>query len=105
MRLLKTFVLLLPLVLMACAYRPNIKQGNLLTDDMIAKVKPGMTEIQVKYVLGPSMVRDPFHPNRWDYVFYDNPDGGPVSERHVIVMFKDGKVASIVEKPAKPQGG
>jgi outer membrane protein assembly factor BamE len=105
MRLLKALALLLPLMLIACAYRPDIKQGNFLTDDMIAKVKPGMTQTQVRYVLGPAMVEDPFHPNRWDYVFYYSPDTGPVEERHVVVMFKDGKVISIEQKPINHQSG
>jgi outer membrane protein assembly factor BamE len=104
MRLLKALVLFLPLVLMACAYRPDIKQGNFLTADTIAQVKPGMTETQVRFVLGPAMVQDPFHPNRWDYVYYDNPDEGPIVEKHVVVMFKDGKVVSIEQKPVTPQG-
>lgn len=104
MRLLKKLVLLLPLVLMACAYRPDIKQGNFLTDAMIAKVKPGMTQTQVRFVLGPAMVRDPFHPDRWDYVYYNDPDEGPIVEKHVVVLFKDGKVVSIEQKPIAPEG-
>lgn len=105
MRLLRPLALLLPLVLMACVYRPIIKQGNFLTDDMIAKVKPGMTETQVEYVLGPAMVKDPFHPDRWDYVYYYKPNnGGPTGYRHVLVTFKDGKVVSIEQEKTKPQG-
>ncbi|HEX5339987.1 MAG TPA: outer membrane protein assembly factor BamE [Gammaproteobacteria bacterium] len=102
MRVLKTLALLIPLLVIACAYRPDIKQGNFLTDSMIAKVKPGMTETQVEYVLGPAMVKDPFHPERWDYVYYNNPDNGPVVEKHVVVMFKDGKVISVEQNPVKP---
>lgn len=104
MRLFKRLALILPLALMACAYRPDIKQGNFLTPDMVAKVKPGMTQTQVRFVLGPAMVQDPFHPDRWDYVFYDDPDSGPIVEKHVVVMFKDGKVVSIEQKPIAPQG-
>ncbi|MGH8370555.1 MAG: outer membrane protein assembly factor BamE [Gammaproteobacteria bacterium] len=90
---------------MACVYRPVIKQGNFLTDDMIAKVKLGMTETQVEYVLGPAMVKDPFHPDRWDYVYYNNTNNGsPVQYRHVLVIFKDGKVSSIEQGKTKPQG-
>lgn len=104
MRLLKSLALLLPLILIACAYRPDIKQGNFLTDAMIAKVKPGMTQTQVRFVLGPAMVEDPFHPNRWDYVYYNDPDSGPIVEKHVIVMFSDGKVVSVEQKPIAPEG-
>jgi outer membrane protein assembly factor BamE len=105
MRFLKKLVLLLPLVLLACAYRPDIKQGNFITDDMIARLKPGMTQTQVEYVMGPAMIRDPFHPDRWDYMFYDNLEDGQVLKKHVVVMFKDGKVVSVEKVPTSSQGG
>ncbi|HET7922611.1 MAG TPA: outer membrane protein assembly factor BamE [Gammaproteobacteria bacterium] len=107
MRTLKSLLLLVPLLLLAaCAYRPDIRQGNFLSDDTIAKVKPGMTEVQVQYVLGPAMVKDPFHPDRWDYVYYDYPPGSlPKQERHVIVFFKDGKVTRVEQKPVTPTSG
>lgn len=105
MRISRFLILVLPLLLMACVYRPEIKQGNFITDKDIAKVTPGMTETQVEYVLGPAMVQDPFHPNRWDYVYYFNPnDGGPKQKEHVVVMFKDGKVVSIKKVPMKLNG-
>lgn len=105
MRISRLLILVLPLLLIACVYRPVIKQGNFITDKDIAKVKPGMTEPQVKYVLGPPMVKDPFHPNRWDYVYYMNPDNGaPKQKEHVIVMFKDSKVVSIKKVPMTLNG-
>lgn len=105
MRFLKKLALLLPLVLLACAYRPDIKQGNFITDDMIAKLKPGMTQTQVEYVMGPAMVRDPFHPDRWDYMFYDDLEDGQVLKKHVVVIFKDGKVVSVEKVPVNDRGG
>jgi len=105
MRISRFLILVLPLLLMACVYRPQIKQGNFLTDKNIAKVKPGMTEAQVQFVLGPAMVKDPLHPNRWDYVYYFNPDNGqPKQNEHVVVMFKDGKVVSIKKVPMTLNG-
>ena len=80
-------------VLTACVFRPEIRQGNFLTDAKIAQVKPGMTPPQVEFLLGKVMMQDPFHPDRWDYVQYVNPnDGRPVENWHVVVYFKDGKV-------------
>jgi outer membrane protein assembly factor BamE len=99
MRLLSTLLILLTLATSACVYRPDIKQGNYLKPDMIGQVKPGMTETQVRFVLGPPMVRDPFHPDRWDYVYYNRPssraESQAVSEQHVVILFKDGKVTSV----------
>ena len=103
MRLIVPALLFAALALSACVYRPDIKQGNFLKPEMIEQVKPGMTEAQVRFVLGPPMIRDPFHPERWDYVYYNLPSSlAPVqgaSREHVVVLFKDGKVVSIERMP------
>ena len=36
---------------------------------MRASLKPGMTQAQVKAVLGAPLITDPIHANRWDYVY------------------------------------
>jgi outer membrane protein assembly factor BamE len=83
-------------------FKPEIRQGNFLDDESIAKVKPGMTMAQVQFVLGRAMVQDPFHPNRWDYVRYVNPnDGRPEQDWHVIVYFDGGKVTRIDQPPVQ----
>ena len=106
MRVLSYTALLLTLALSACVYRLDIKQGNFLKPSMIAEVKPGMTEAQVRFVLGPPMIRDPFHPDRWDYVYYNVPSSlskdQSIGKAHVIVLFKDGKVVSIEPKVMPP---
>lgn len=101
MRIPRLIPLLLPLLLLACAYHPDIKQGNYLTADLISQVKPGMTEAQVRFVLGPPMIRDPFHPQRWDYVYYNVYAGRgttPTIEQRITVFFKDGKVESVAQQ-------
>lgn len=102
MRFLRYSLLLLGLLSSACVYRIDIKQGNFLTPEMVAQVKPGMTEAQVRFVLGPPMIRDPFRPDRWDYVYYNRPSSlskdQTLGKAHVIVIFKDGKVASVEQK-------
>lgn len=97
------YLLLLPaLAASACVYRIDIKQGNFLSPAMVAQVKTGMTEAQVRSVLGPPMIQDPFHPDRWDYVYYNEPSSlskdQTIGKAHVIVLFKDGKVASVDKK-------
>jgi outer membrane protein assembly factor BamE len=94
----------------ACVYRPDIKQGNFLRPDMVEQVKPGMTEAQVRFVLGPPMIKDPFHANRWDYVYYNDPstlsNDHRIQEQHVVVQFKDGKVVSVEQLiPAQKKNG
>ena len=87
---------------LAGCFKPEIRQGNFITDDMISKVKVGMTQPQVMYVMGRPMVQDPFHTNRWDYVRYVNPnDGRPIQNWHVIMFFESGKLARVEQPPVQ----
>jgi outer membrane protein assembly factor BamE len=83
-------------------FKPEIRQGNFISDEMISKVKIGMTQPQVQFVMGRPMVLDPFHPNRWDYVRYVNPnDGDPIQNWHVIMYFEGGKLARMDQPPVQ----
>ncbi len=50
-------------------YRPDIQQGNFVSEEMLAQLKVGMTRDQVRFVLGTSLLTDIFHADRWDYPF------------------------------------
>ncbi|HXF65751.1 MAG TPA: outer membrane protein assembly factor BamE, partial [Burkholderiales bacterium] len=50
-------------------YKMDIQQGNVVTQEMISKLRPGMTRSQVRFALGTPLVVDPFRTNRWDYVY------------------------------------
>jgi len=108
-------ILLLPLVA-ACAnvpditsrltpYRIDVRQGNFVTPEMAAQLKPGQTKDQVRFILGTPLLTDQFHADRWDYVYYLKPGHGEPQERHVAVFFADGKLARIDgDLVAKPEG-
>jgi outer membrane protein assembly factor BamE len=53
-----------------CVYRLNIAQGNLVEQEDLDQVELGMTRNQVRFLLGTPMIDDPFHKNRWDYVYF-----------------------------------
>jgi outer membrane protein assembly factor BamE len=93
-------------VLSACGYVPTIpgftpykmeiQQGNFVDQEMIARLKPGMTREQVRFILGTPLVSDLFHADRWDYVFSRRPAGGGATEqRRFAVFFEEGKLARI----------
>jgi outer membrane protein assembly factor BamE len=85
-----------------CVYRPNIQQGNLLKVEDVDQVTAGMTRSQVRYLLGTPMVSDPFHPDRWDYVYsLKRGRERKTDTAHFIVHF-DGDKVSRVEKPNLP---
>jgi outer membrane protein assembly factor BamE len=50
-------------------YRIDIMQGNVVTQELAAQVKPGMTREQVRDLLGSPLLTSAFHADRWDYVF------------------------------------
>lgn len=85
-------------------YRIDIQQGNAVTRQMIAKLKPGMTRAQVRFALGTPLVVDPFHADRWDYVYYYDKPGAPREYRHVVVVFKDDRLDRL-EGDVAPSGG
>lgn len=76
-------------------YRMDIQQGNVVTQDMIEKVKPGMTRSQVRFALGTPLVVDAFHNDRWDYVYFFQKAGTVVEQRHIAVYFKDDRLSRI----------
>lgn len=86
-------------------YRMDIQQGNFVSQEMVAQLKPGMTKEQVRYVLGTPLVTDVFHADRWDYVYYRESRRGPREERKIAVLFENGKLARVVGDvvPAEPK--
>jgi outer membrane protein assembly factor BamE len=85
-------------------YRMDIQQGNVLTPEMVAKLKPGMTRQQVRFVLGTPPITDAFHQDRWDYVYYVNKGGQVVEHRRLILLF-DGDVLKRVAGDPMPVEG
>ena len=69
-------------------YRVEVVQGNVITSEQIALAKPGLTRAQVRDVLGSPLLVDPFHADRWDYVFTIRRQGAEPQVRRVIVRFK-----------------
>ena len=74
------------------SYTIDIQQGNYVSQEMVSRLKPGMSKEQVRFVMGTPLLTDIFHANRWDYVYYNKYPGGKTVERKVAVFFKDGKL-------------
>jgi outer membrane protein assembly factor BamE len=92
-------------------YKADLDQGNLITKEMVDKLKPGMTPAQVRYVLGTPLITDTLNPRRWDYV-YDYIPGTyarkagykEVNNRRLTVYFENGVLSRIEggeQMPAK----
>ena len=76
-------------------YRVEVVQGNVVTSEQAALVRPGLTRAQVRDVLGSPLLVDPFHADRWDYVFTIRRQGAPEQLRRVVALFKSDVLASV----------
>ena len=104
----RVLILALPLLTTACIltpYRIEIQQGNYVTPEMVAQLKPGLTRDQVRFVLGTPLVSDMFHGERWDYVFMRRRANSTEVEYHRLsVFFEDGKLKSVEGGPGAGVG-
>jgi outer membrane protein assembly factor BamE len=96
----RILILVLPLLTAACSfftpYRMEIQQGNYVTQEMAAQLKPGLTRDQVRFVMGTPLVNDIFHDDRWDYVFVrQRANSTEVEQRRIAVYFEDGKLKRV----------
>jgi len=76
-------------------YKIDVQQGNVITQEMVAKLKPGMTKAQVRFALGTPMITDAFHADRWDYVYQYQKGGRIVEQRKVTAVFEDDKLKAL----------
>jgi outer membrane protein assembly factor BamE len=89
---------LLPLLLAGCFLVPHkieVQQGNLVERKMLEKLKPDMTRSQVRFVLGTPLIADPFHPDRWDYVYLSGRAGNVRSQSRITVVFDGDKLVRL----------
>jgi outer membrane protein assembly factor BamE len=68
-------------------FKVEIRQGNLITPDMRAKIKLGMTQAQVKAALGAPLINDPYHANRWDYIYRLESHGELLENQRLTLYF------------------
>jgi outer membrane protein assembly factor BamE len=76
-------------------YRMDIQQGNALAPETVARLQPGMTKQQVRVLLGTPLLTDPFHQDRWDYIYTFRPGGRGDPVGHTLtLLFRDGALAA-----------
>ncbi|MGI9283554.1 MAG: outer membrane protein assembly factor BamE [Endozoicomonas sp.] len=76
-------------------YKIDIQQGNVITQEMVDQLRPGMTRNQVQYVMGTPLMEDAFNRDRWDYISSMQPGGGKRTQQTLTIFFKDDKLSSI----------
>ena len=74
-------------------YEVVISQGNLVDQEMMDKLEVGMTESQVKFVMGSPLISDTFYPNRWDYFTSVTQGTKTYTEQKITLYFEANKLA------------
>lgn len=96
-------VLAVAFAVSACVHKIDIQQGNYVTQDIVDKLKPGMTKAEVKQLLGSPLLADAFHANRWDY-YFSNVAGRRAQERSRLTVFFENDKLVAVTGEARPAG-
>src|SRR5436309_102228 len=86
-------------------YKPEIQQGNYVSQEMMAQIKPGMTREQVRFILGTPLLTDIFHADRWDYVYWRETESGKREQRKLALYFNEGKLARVEGDIVSPAAG
>ena len=87
--------------LVACSQRfhlvhkIDVQQGNVVTQEMVDQLKPGMNRNQVQFIMESPLVIDVFHQDRWDYIYYFKPGYGEPTEERVSLFFEDDSLTRI----------
>jgi len=95
---MRFLVLVIPMFLSACFLVPHkvdIQQGNVVDEEMVAKLKLEMSREQVLFAMGTPLIIDPFHPDRWDYVYMTGTAGDVKRKRGVTLWFDGDRLVRI----------
>lgn len=68
-------------------YKIDVAQGNIIDANQLAQLAVGMPKRHVKVLLGTPLLQDPFHPERWDYIYNLQPGGEARQQRRVSLFF------------------
>lgn len=73
-------------------YRPEISQGNYLTENDIAKIHIGLTKQQINNILGTSRLKDPFGSNTWYYISRRKSGHESITQQSITLIFDSNDI-------------
>lgn len=76
-------------------YKMPVQQGNLVTEEMVDALQPGMNKRQVRYLLGTPLLTDMFHEDRWDYTYTLRRGHDPMQVKRLTIWFQDDALVRI----------
>ena len=103
-RLLVSVVVLIPLTACEIVYKLPTRQGNVIEQKELDKVKLGMTRDQVRFILGTPIAASPLRDDRWDYFGYYRPPRGEAKSRTVSLFFNGDQLVRMEGEKAEADG-
>lgn len=85
-------IICLAIIALSGCYKSPVQQGNLLKQEDINEVKPGMSKQQVAIILGTPLIADPFEHDRWDYISTNKVKGKYQKSKKFSVFFESDKL-------------
>jgi len=76
-------------------HRIDVQQGNALDPENVARLKPGLSRSQVRFLLGTPLLVDPFRTDRWDYVYLFYQAGTLIERKRVSLIFEGDTLVRI----------
>jgi outer membrane protein assembly factor BamE len=76
-------------------YKIDVEQGNLVDQEMIDQLQPGMSRRQVRFIMGSPLVEDTFHQDRWDYPYVIRNGQTIIREAQVRIFFEGDRLINV----------
>jgi len=76
-------------------HKVDLKTGNTVKLEQREALSIGMTKLEVQKVMGSPVLADPFHNQRWDYIYRFVPDKGFVRKSLLTLYFEDDVLVRI----------
>ena len=78
-----------------------MQQGNSFDEKQLSQLKVGMTKQQAVFVMGTALLKDPFHKNRWDYIYTFSKNQAKTERRLLTLYFDKNRVSKIDDSQVK----
>jgi outer membrane protein assembly factor BamE len=84
-------------------YRIDVEQGNIVTQEMVDQLEPGMSRRQVRFILGTPLIEDSFNQDRWDYRYVLR-NGMDIKFENRLTVFFEGDALTHFSGDFRPSG-
>ena len=83
------------------AHRQDVMQGNEITQEVLNKIHVGMTKNEITPLIGNPTLRDPFHANRWDYIYIYVPGREQARQSRLTLYFEGDELIEMDDSEYK----